>query len=837
MNIKQFFWSKSIYIGIIAIIVYIVLLLVNVYGNTSSLFGINELYYHLIGLEFIPIVVFGVLLRYSLRRWRKIYNYKQEQKRINPSYKLSFFDVPKNLFIKALAYSMGTMWSLGWILYTCALWSNYKSDGNYAEILGYAAMSSLDLFMMDINGNLLDNINGDDTEIGPFPYPRILKGCIILVSIFSALCTFAILINFFFSRFISYIHSQIIRITQTENYHLFIFWGTGENERLLAKDIMSNPKYQDKKNLIIFIDTDHKESEETDGWTNVVTHLTLKNPLAPKLNNDSHAMYLISEHDICSIDTSKSDVHHFWSKIGLSRIDKLLEELAKNVPEKEEKNEIHFFFLSNNRDKNVLASRILIEMLNKDTRITTISKSIYCATRKDGVTSVIEEENVSNLNSLRVKVIDDANISVEILKRQEESYPAKFVDFDFKNNPGQATSEFCSLIIGFGETGRDIFRYLYEYSAIPSVSQSNLSRIPFECHIVDRNINNLKGRLISNSPSIFDRNYHHLSDKKYIKFHNLLDTSTEFYNLLDDIGYRLNYVVVCVGNDEANITIAVSVLKYIRKYNYKLKKSSFKIFVRTYEDESFSHLESIVEYYNNLYGYDIITIFGKKEQIYSYQYIVQDKIDELAEQYHNAYTETAYEYNMDKSKGPNWNTLKRMMNYDIYLDNTLKNKQEERPEAIFDVNRRINENKKNVFHLHHKIYVILQFINAVKEKDEYNDISLQKIYRTIIGFGRNAEERFEFIKNVVLNNATDTFEYKICNLVYNLCVFEHLRWNASHELIGFTTGKKEFKAKTHNCLKDWYNLDPYTPLYDYLVVETSLCIYLDMLESGEDMSL
>lgn len=830
MNLKNRHWNRSTWVGSIVLIIYIFLLFVNISGQ--SLFSIDSIYYGLLALEILPFTVLIVFFFCSLKQWKHICNYRQDKIAENPSYKLSFFNIPKNLFIKALACSMGTMWSAGWILYTCALWSNYKSDGNFAEILGYAAMSSLDLFMMDINGNILDNINGSNNDPTPFLYPRILKGSIILVSIFSAICTFAILINLFFSRFLSYIHSRNVKISSEENYKLFILWGTSDNARTLAKDIILNHK--SKKNLVIFVDDENKDSDEIDGWNNVVSHLTLKNPLAAKLNDDRHTMYLVAERDICSLNPSKCVGSKFWLKLGLLRIDSLFNELVNANPQGDKK-EIHFFFLSNNRDKNVLASRILIEHIAKDNRLNSIPKSVYCATRKDGATAVIEEMNSSDPDLLKVKVIDDASIAVENLKRQTSSSPITFVDLDLKNNVGTSKSNFCSLIVGFGETGRDVFRYLYEYSAILGQSHCCLSRIPFECHIVDRNINNLKGKLIANTPSIFNKNFNHLSDHNNIQFHEFADNSIEFYNLLDTIGHRLNYVVICTGNDEENITIATNILKYIRKYNFNLPKTSFKIFVRTYEDESFSHLESIVEHYNKIYGYDIISIFGNKEHIYSYQSIILDIVDKQASRFHNAYTEAAKE--MDGSDGPNWDTLKRMMNYEIYLNNTPIKKVELRPEAIFDINRRINENKKNVFHLNQKIYIIRKFLEDLNKNPKYKDLTIQDLYQKIISFGVNGQERFSHIKATIEKSKEDTPEYKICRLIYNMCIFEHLRWNASHELLGFTTGEKLFRAKTHDCLKDWSNLDAYTPLYDYLVIETSLRIFIEMLDKGEDLSL
>jgi hypothetical protein len=72
-------------------------------------------------------------------------------------------------------------------------------------------------------------------------------------------------------------------------------------------------------------------------------------------------------------------------------------------------------------------------------------------------------------------------------------------------------------------------------------------------------------------------------------------------------------------------------------------------------------------------------------------------------------------------------------------------------------------------------------------------------------------------------------------LMLNLAMCEHLRWNAAHEIMGYVSNENEHKCneltKRHNCLKPWQNLDYESDnadypvdfkLFDFGVVETSL---------------
>lgn len=56
-----------------------------------------------------------------------------------------------------------------------------------------------------------------------------------------------------------------------------------------------------------------------------------------------------------------------------------------------------------------------------------------------------------------------------------------------------------------------------------------------------------------------------------------------------------------------------------------------------------------------------------------------------------------------------------------------------------------------------------------------------------------------------------------------LAITEHLRWNATNEVMGYTYGKtKDYKLKTHPCIRPWEDLTEEEQSYDYLVVKTTM---------------
>ena len=84
----------------------------------------------------------------------------------------------------------------------------------------------------------------------------------------------------------------------------------------------------------------------------------------------------------------------------------------------------------------------------------------------------------------------------------------------------------------------------------------------------------------------------------------------------------------------------------------------------------------------------------------------------------------------------------------------------------------------------------------------------------------------------------EDLEYEI--LVTNMAKLEHLRWNAAHEMLGYT-GNPNLKGcdettKEHNCLVSWeqliekwkmsgYDIWSEYRQYDYTVVDTTIKLY------------
>lgn len=760
---------------------------------------------------------------------------------------MTALSTPKGLFLNFLGRLVFCIWAFGWLLYDLAILSDGKTAHSLTGSLLYSAMSSFGLFLVDINGNIIDNIGlpplwGINTT-------GCLTALITITAVLASCSLLSIIIGMFLTRIIDYIKASEVRVSENDNKHVYIFWGENEKAIALSQSLNGfNENNQvdketgDPHRLIVFINPIQFSEDNEDGWSNIVELFSSKRKMCydARDTGKSKIVHLQTHYGLEeAIQKAKQSNITIWSALDLNSLNSIIEQLkALSLDSQCTDCKLHIFFLSEDRDKNILYSKAMAEYFNHMASYDKIEKVIYCAARKDSVTSVIEDKYLGCSGKAKVRIIDDAHLSVEELKRDVDSHPVKFVDFDLINSPGAVKSKFTSLIIGFGETGRDAFRYLFEFGSFVIDNKEHAIRAPFECHIIDPNINKLKNHFINSAPALFDTSKIQLKLSDFncsIKFHNADDSCVEFYQLLKSVYERLNYVVIATGNDELNATIAVKMLKYIVQHKglNRFQQSKFRIFIRTYENESFSHLYNIVNYYNDFYGnenFKPLRLFGNKDQIYSYKLIIKNEPNILAEEFHNNYEKAA-------NDNPNWITrwedLIDELNKEEFDNREDKSEKPDGtgtwPGKLADVKRKINESQKNSLHMPSKVYIIEHSLNALNSiSRDIQQLSMLELLNIIDNISKEKHNKLAKIEKAQkipgLTLQQSTF---IKKLLHNLSITEHLRWNASHQLQGYVYGAKHHVKKTHNCLVDWEYLPDNVRNYDFMVVETSLKLHIN----------
>lgn len=725
------------------------------------------------------IVVKSILSRYRLR----IYN-KDDK---NPLPEIVRHRRNLQLLGKIIAW----VWSWGWLLHFLAIGIARKPHVG-AEVLWRSAIASFNLFLTNVDSTIIVDIQGHD----------ILKGLISCAGISALLCTVLLVLNLVIYRLRAYLHIRHI-IVSNERNHLYLFFGIHDASLLLEKDIYN----EDPQSIIVFLESSQgsrfeQDEDKVDGWKNIVNLFTHRRKDFIDVQEDERRALEILNCDICSLVEKTPDV---LGNIGAEQVKRLLKQL-----EDVKDGQLHVFFLSENREINVRSTAILAQddVIGSDAFQTTI----YCHARRNTINRVIEDLGLDSKRKIDVRILDSSHLAIESLKRDVKNHPVSYVNVSKLNeeNPGSVTSDFVTLVMGFGETGQEAVEFLYEYGAFvhKDATQLNSKRSPFTCYVLDNEMKKLEGHFIAGTPGAFCKRCCEVNEKALIQFFPFDYRSDEFFtNILDRIVEKLNYVVVAIGDDEDNMTAAVEILRYVRKKRDNL--DNFCIYVRAYEKGSFKHLSDIANHYNRRLRKDDndnlekIVLFGQNEFVYTYDLVVKNKYLEDGKKYYDTYRQLN-----DSSNTETWEERHNRI---------LQSGKGTKWERLSEIKRKEGQDLSNALHKCTKIRLLEKAVGPENAKD----LALRAL-----------KQRTGHQTDIAYPHLSPSEN----RLMLNLAICEHLRWNAAHEMLGYENNvSDEHKCneltKKHNCLKAWQYLDDESRAckcdykeYDFGVIDTSFSL-------------
>ena len=299
------------------------------------------------------------------------------------------------------------------------------------------------------------------------------------------------------------------------------------------------------------------------------------------------------------------------------------------------------------------------------------------------------------------------------------------------------------MVIGFGETGRDAFRFLYEFSSFTKDNQGNPSAK--KIHVIDKDIDDLKAEFLEEAPA--------LKNNSEIEWWNVKSThSAGYWDKLKFVIQELNYIVISVKDDEEAVDIATSIFEYA--YRYRDNFNRFKIFVRLRNSMHEDFLRKHKEFFN------VIVPFGSVMDAFSYETINKDVLEKAAKRFMYRY-DILYGAKFDAIENGNeeeyadeaW--LKRRK---VYLEETDAVK---RKESEIKIWYQEEQDRSNVWHIYTKIALVNEDVTP---------------------------------ESLLLDSNKQ--------LLQNLSDCEHLRWNAKMELLGFEPATSEDIKKEEEKSKD-----------------------------------
>ena len=631
----------------------------------------------------------------------------------------------------------------------------YDSDGtgeNMVTLLLRSVLSSFEMFLSKSNLiGIADNCKGD--EVYMLCFAIIHTAALAISTLFAVLC-FRKRIQYWWRGF----KWRFIGSSAVTN----VFWGFNERSFVLAHDIANKSTTKER---FIFVDFPLHEESPSKGqsFSGILGLFSYKIHALRQMSGLRNCIMMRSSLRPSSVQNINTD---FFDAMNIYRLKQILDKSK----------EIRFFILTDDEDANLKAA---LNMLNHNVCGNKEFK-IYCSARKTKLNRLIEETEDKHL-----KFIDDSRTSITQLKMDHDKgrHPIDYVDIDKER--GVVTSEFRALIVGFGTTGQDALRFLYEFSAFTGIDQK---KSPVQLHVVDCNMDKLKGGFYQEVPGMS------MLEGKEIFLHNLNFNSMEFNQFLDTNINELNYVIIATGNDEQNIEFASAIMERVFSQR-KEKAHHLKVFVRMYSEANRIKFNSAINVYAQFCkeeNYLPLEFFGDTKTLYTRDVIIDNRYEQQAKEFYKAYCKAtsssdSWEKRADKEKDKLGG---------IYGMRSLRRKE--------------GQDKANCQHCYTKQQLLnLENRNEPLELPEWTET-----------------------ESILDHEGATENHWLVC--LYNVAICEHLRWNASHLMMGYVPMTPDVKkhidstcderTKQHTCIVDWNQLPCGAQGYDYSVVKTTVQI-------------
>lgn len=415
------------------------------------------------------------------------------------------------------------------------------------------------------------------------------------------------------------------------------------------------------------------------------------------------------------------------------------------------------YFLSENQNRNLM-------MLDDLLKYGCSNCHIYCHAKKEGL--VNRYDTLADLEN-QITIIDSSYLAVEFMKKDDscELLPVKYVDVAEKDGCklGYVTSDFNCAVIGFGETGREALKFLYEYGAFPGEDKL---KSPFRCHVFDKDSLSYCG-----SDCMADYRDPDAAEDEVV-FHALDVNRADFWKEMKTLITKLNYMVICLGDDKLNMQVAIDLAEFAVTSG---RDVSDKFIIAVKQMETTPLLKITLESAKSAFM-NCIKEFGLSEDIWKIDVISNEVMSNEAAKFYTSYA-----------------LLSEEIDRKVAEENNYEYKQltwEERNKLLesVDYSKRCNIRRQVA--------------------QDYSNCMHKTTKRSLCSLGQEASDEVLSINNGKEHSVgpnADVLEY--------LAIGEHLRWNASQIIMGY---------KYHKNLKPYSQLDECTRHYDWLVVKNSL---------------
>ena len=576
-----------------------------------------------------------------------------------------------------------------------------------------------------------------------------------------------------------------IRLTHCTDSSLYVFFNINSASIQVAKTITGAEGNNPHAVFVYTAEDNITKSRSTFGFGSFMSLFTHKKEAFDAVSAANREELPT----ILAISSSKlediSDDCKSLASIGLKNVQRLINESSKT----------EFFFLSDDETANFAAAKKLTGLLDKNVKQ---KYMIYCNCRNNNLSQLLQ------FNDYRIETIDFAKLAIDQLKNNPKSLLTDLVEFD---DTGCCCSPLRSLVIGLNEIGEEAFNYLYEYGAFVNRKKT---RSNFECHVIDSNMNDLEGSLYMRIPELKKREEKSHANVSVDLLHIEVG-SEEFWNWLNQHISTLNFILISTKDEDEQLSLADEIYNLAVRRRPKDSPFPLRIFVCAYSTNSANKLNLMAETYCSLNKYGNVELipFGLSAKLFEYQYITKQEKINRAKQFYLSYQKTTGNLS---GEVPSWD--KRRENA---LSREKNDQTKDKLASILELLRMESQDISNEYHRNTKISIIKRALAQHKQRP----YTMQDLY-DVLPESLTHEVKADHISNDKYLNT----------LIENLAALEHIRWVASHEILGFqyeSNVEKQLRSllKKHPNMVDWSKLSNDVKLYDVAVVITSLMIEKD----------
>ena len=664
------------------------------------------------------------------------------------------------------------IWFFGFVLYIIGY---YKKSLLGLAVVPRAFFASLKMFAMSCDiSNVAENLRED----------AIYTMLFMLTHLAAVYLTFV-----FIFKMVGYKVKSAWRIIRyrfsfkAKNSVVHLFWGVNEASLSLAESISANENH--RKDQLIFIDIDEEECRDCSNkkvtLNRIMNIITIPDEDIERLDKiDALVAHCYDGPDSLS-DTNNVEI---FKSLNLKQVGKCVRKSR----------EVHCYFLSDNETNNILGAlnlqrdqwiqEVIAKQSNEESKVVA-----YIHARKDSNNEIFDHYSQYDADTKRMKfkLVDSACLAVEQLKRNDVTLPVNCVEVE--PHTGCVISPFNALVIGFGGTGQEAFKFLYEYAAFIGTDKR---RSPFKCYAIDENMDRIAGYVKEKMPAI---RYKDESEqlKTELELINTKVDSELFWEKISEIICSLNYIVISLNDDLVGLSIAVNLFKYALQHR-QTEDKVLKILIRCYDHNNEIRMCEVIKNLNNsTKGSNIeIVLFGEEQKIYTYDLIVADKTLKEAKEFNRVYVNSPETADVQWKADFGSEKITQIM--------TSKNLS--RFHAIYDLNRRIAQNYSNSLHAKTKIRLMeLAEKDFIVQLEKYNGYVQQRKAKT----------------------TKYTCPSSVEQLLLNMAIVEHERWIAAHKLMGFVHKPKTNLLQKHNeSMCPFEELKEEIQSYDCDVVDTTI---------------